>query len=125
VFTYSKNLVGGAGSGYTCYDRRLTKALAGNDRKLQFVNQLNYALPVGRGCRFLTRGGILNLIVEGWTFLTIQSIRSGLPASFSSAGSPFKYLPGGPPHRGLPAAPGRIEEFVNDQSPSSSRQSSR
>ncbi len=42
LFTYSKNLAGGAGSGYNYYDWRLTKALAGSDQKFQFVNQLNY-----------------------------------------------------------------------------------
>jgi hypothetical protein len=94
MFTYSKNLVGGSGSGYTYYDWRLTKALAGSDQKLQFVNQLNYDLPVGRGRRFLNRGGILNQVIGGWTFLTIQSVRSGLPVTFSSAGSPYRYLPG-------------------------------
>ena len=30
----------------------------------------------------------------GWNFLTIQSVRSGLPETFTMAGSPFKYLPG-------------------------------
>ena len=86
LFTYSKNLVGGAGSGYNYYDWRLTKALAGSDQKLQFVNQLNYDLPVGKGRRFLNHGGVLNQLIGDWTFLTIQSIRSGLPVTFSSAG---------------------------------------
>jgi hypothetical protein len=110
MFTWSKNLVGGAGSGYTYYDWRLTKALAGSDQKLQFVNQLNYDLPVGRGRRFLSRGGLLNQIVGGWTFLTIQSVRSGLPVSFSSAGSPFKYLPG---EGGLNIVPGQAINVPN------------
>jgi len=94
MVTYSKNLSGTAGSGYSFYDWRLTKALATSDQKLQFVNQLNWDVPVGRGRRFLNHGGILNQLVGGWTFLTIQSFRSGLPVTFSSAGSPFKYLPG-------------------------------
>ena len=84
TFTWGKNLVGGAGSGYQYYDWRLTKALATTDQKLQFVNQLNYDLPFGRGRRFVNRGGVLNYLIGGWTFLTIQSIRSGLPVSFSS-----------------------------------------
>jgi hypothetical protein len=68
--------------------------LATTDQKLQFVNQLNYDLPIGRGRRFVNRGGVLNYLIGEWTFLTIQSIRSGLPVSFTSAGSPYKYLPG-------------------------------
>jgi hypothetical protein len=94
MFTWSKNLAGTAGSGYQYYDWALTKALATTDQKLQFVNQLNYNLPFGQGRRFVNHAGVLNFIVGGWTFLTIQSFRSGLPVSFSSAGSPNKYLPG-------------------------------
>jgi Carboxypeptidase regulatory-like domain len=110
MFTYSKNLVGGAGSGYQYYDWRLTKALAGSDQKFQFVNQLNYDLPIGKGRRFLSGGGVANQIFGGWTFLTIQSIRSGLPVTFSSAGSPYKYLPG---EGGLNIVPGQAINVSN------------
>ncbi|HLK64582.1 MAG TPA: TonB-dependent receptor [Bryobacteraceae bacterium] len=110
LFTFSKNLVGGAGSGYQYYDWRLTKALATSDQKLQFVNQLNYDVPVGRGRRFLNHGGVVNHIVGGWTFLTIQSFRSGLPVTFSSAGSPYKYLPG---EGGLNIVPGQTINVPN------------
>ena len=110
LFTYSKNLVGSAGSGYNYYDWRLTKALAGSDQKLQFVNQLNYELPVGKGRRFLNHGGLLNQLIGDWTFLTIQSIRSGLPVTFSSAGSPNRYLPG---EGGLNILPGQTINVSN------------
>lgn len=104
LFTYSKNLTGGAGSGYQYYDWALTKALAGSDQKFQFSNQLNYDLPFGTGRRFVSHGGWLNQAIGGWTFLTIQSIRSGLPVSFSSSGSPYKYLSG---EGGLNIVPGQ------------------
>jgi hypothetical protein len=110
MFTWSKNLSGGAGSGYQYYDWRLTKAVAGSDQKLQFVNQLNYDLPFGRGRHFLDHGGVLNYIIGGWTFLTIQSIRSGLPVSFSSSGSPNKYLSG---EGGLNIVPGQTINIPN------------
>ena len=45
LFTYSKNMVGTAGSGYQYYDGALTKQVAPTDQKFQFVNQLNYDLP--------------------------------------------------------------------------------
>ena len=104
MFTWSKNLGGGAGSGYQYYDWRLTKALVGSDQKLQFVSQLNYNLPFGQGRRFANQNKILNQIIGGWTFLTIQSIRSGLPVSFGSSGSPYKYLSG---EGGLNLVPGQ------------------
>jgi hypothetical protein len=104
MFTYSKNLVGTAGSGYQYYDWALTKALAGSDQKFLFTNQLNYDLPFGKGRRFANSGGWLDQVIGGWTFLTIQSIRSGLPVTFTSAGSPYKYLPG---QGGLNIVPGQ------------------
>ncbi len=110
LFTYSKNLVGGSGSGFQYYDWRLTKALATTDQKLQFVNQLNYDVPFGKGRRFLNHGGVVNQVIGGWTFLTIQSIRSGLPVTFTSSGSPYKYLPG---EGGLNIVPGQTINIPN------------
>jgi hypothetical protein len=110
MFTWSKNMSGTAGSGYQYYDWALTKAVAGSDQKLQFVSQLNYDLPFGRGRHFLDHGGVLNYIIGGWTFLTIQSIRSGLPVTFSSSGSPNKYLSG---EGGLNIVPGQTINIPN------------
>ena len=104
LFTYSKNLAGNATSGYNFYDWRQNKAIVGSDQKFQFVNQLNYDLPFGRGRRFANKSAFVDQIVGGWTILTIQSIRSGLPVTFSSAGSPNKYLPG---EGGLNIVPGQ------------------
>ncbi len=109
MYTFAKNLAGGAGGDSTLgpnntssevagantyYNWRLTKAVTSNDIRSSFVSQASYELPFGKGRRFLDRGGILNEAIGGWTFLTIQSIRSGLPVQFYLAGSPNKYLPG-------------------------------
>jgi hypothetical protein len=94
LFTWSKNLAGAAGSGWQYYDWNLTKGLATTDVKLQFVAQASYELPFGKNRRFLNRGGILDYTLGGWNFLTIQSMRSGLPVTFTMAGSPYRYLPG-------------------------------
>lgn len=94
MFTYSKALSGSAATGWEYYDWRLTKAIASFDQKLQLSNQFSYELPFGQGRRFLDRGGLMNKVVGGWTFLTIQSIRSGLPVNFTLSGSPYRYLPG-------------------------------
>jgi hypothetical protein len=94
MFTWSKNMSGGAGSGYQYYNWSLTKAVAGTDQKLQFVGQVNYDLPFGRGRHFANQNRVANFLVGGWTLLSIQSIRSGLPVSFGSSGSPNKYLSG-------------------------------
>ena len=104
IFTYSKNLVGGAGGdqnlpagkngGYEYYNWALTKSVATSDQKFQFVNSVTYELPFGKGRRFANGGGIVDQVIGGWQLLTIQSIRSGLPVGFTLAGSPNKYLPG-------------------------------
>ncbi len=98
MFTYSKAITGGAASGWEYYAWHLTKAVASYDQKFQFVNQFNYDLPFGKGKKFLNRSGmagsVLDQVVGGWTVLTIQSVRSGLPVNFSLAGSPNRYLPG-------------------------------
>jgi hypothetical protein len=94
LFTWSKNLAGTAGTGWQYYDWNLTKGPTTNDVKYAFVSQASYELPVGKGRHYMDRGGILNTLIGGWTILTIQSLRTGLPVNFTMAGSPFKYLPG-------------------------------
>ncbi len=94
LFTWSKNLAGAAGTGWQYYDWNLTKGLAATDVKLALTGQASYELPFGKNRRYMNRGGVLDYVLGGWNFLTIQSVRSGLPESFTMAGSPFKYLPG-------------------------------
>jgi hypothetical protein len=94
MFTWSKALAVGAASGWEYYDWRLTKAIASYDQKLQFVGQVNYDLPFGKGRRFLNSNRAFDFVLGGWSMMVIQSIRTGLPVNFTLAGSPNKYLPG-------------------------------
>jgi Carboxypeptidase regulatory-like domain len=94
TFSYSHAIAGSAATGWEYYDWALTKAVASFDQKFQFTNSVSYDLPFGKGRRFMDKGGIANLVLGGWTFLTIQSVRSGLPVNFTLSGSPNKYLPG-------------------------------
>ncbi len=111
LFTWSKNITRGPGSqilggqiggsptytvgtGPEFYNRSLTKGLAASDTPLQFVAQASYDIPVGNGRKWMNNGGIGNLLLGGWTLLTIQSLRSGTPANFLMTGSPYNYLPG-------------------------------
>jgi len=56
----------------------------------RFVTSLLYELPVGRGKRFLNRGGVLNQVVGGWQTSTILTASSGRPlyvyAGYDAAG---------------------------------------
>jgi Carboxypeptidase regulatory-like domain/TonB dependent receptor-like, beta-barrel len=45
-----------------------------------------YDLPVGRGQRFLNRGGVVNEVLGGWSISGIQRYESGLPENLQVAG---------------------------------------
>jgi hypothetical protein len=93
-FTWSKNLAGGPGAGWQYYDWDLTKGRTSNDVRYRFISNVSYALPVGKGRRFMNIGGWRNHLLGGWNLLWIQTIMSGQPVTFTFAGSPNKYLPG-------------------------------
>jgi hypothetical protein len=98
LFTWSKNLGGAAGSGEQYYDWNLTKGPILTDVKFMGVATATYDLPFGKHRKYLNRnttaGYITDVLVGGWTFTSIQSMRTGEPLSFTMAGSPYKQLPG-------------------------------
>ena len=58
----------------------------------RFVASILYTLPLGKGQRFLNRGGIVNQLVGGWEFSTITTAQSGAvteTSSWDSAGVVF------------------------------------
>jgi hypothetical protein len=50
----------------------------------RFVASVLFALPFGKGQKFLNHGGVLNEVVGGWQFTTITTMQSGLPTEASS-----------------------------------------
>jgi hypothetical protein len=74
------------------YYTRAGKAPTAYDQEFSFGGWIVYELPVGRGKRFLNRGGVLNAILGGWKMDVSENIMSGIPISVGYAGSPFKYL---------------------------------
>jgi len=115
LFIWSKNLSGTAGSGEQFYDWALTKGPAASDYKYQFTPQATYDLPFGRHRRYLNRastaGYILDLFLGGWSLTAIESMRSGLPVTFSMAGSPYKYLPGQSIPNIVPGVPVNVPNY--------------
>ena len=96
----SPNISGGCGSATpnNCpvaplQSRSLEKARAGFDRNHRYNATFVYALPIGKGKKFLNRGGILNLIFGGYEISWIQMLESGLPLTFNFANSPYNYYP--------------------------------
>ncbi len=96
-YTFSKAIdnADSDGAGASMYlDGRLLKSRAGFDQTHRAVSSFSYELPVGRGRRWLNRGGVVDKVFGGWNFVWTYQIMSGTPLSFGFADSPFNYLPG-------------------------------
>jgi hypothetical protein len=74
-------------------NRSLEKARAGFDRNHRYIGVVTYELPVGKGKRFLNRGGAWNHIFGGYEIAWIQTAESGNPLSFTFRRSPYNYFP--------------------------------
>ena len=74
-------------------NRGLEKARAGYDRNHRYSGHVMYELPLGKGKRFINRGGILNFIFGGYEIAWVQSLESGNPLNFTFANSPYNYYP--------------------------------
>jgi hypothetical protein len=98
-YTYSKALDDCDMDNGTCTgvapvsDRNLAKGRAGYDMRHRFVTTANYELPVGKGRRFLNRGGVLDWIAGGFEISWIQTVATGNPFGFTFANSPYNYYP--------------------------------
>ena len=97
-YTFSKALNNGDGdegmSGITYYDRSLEKGRAFFDVTHRTVAIVAWDLPVGRGRRYMNRGGIVDTLLGGWGLTWVNSLQSGRTFTVSFAGSPNRYLPG-------------------------------
>jgi hypothetical protein len=103
-YTYGKSLdetegnegaTGGTGnlSYQNAWDRAADYGRSYTDVRQRFVYSYVWQLPVGRGRRFLDRGGILDHVLGGWELSGIFSATSGppmtilAPEDFSNTGS--------------------------------------
>ncbi|MDQ6677175.1 MAG: TonB-dependent receptor [Acidobacteriota bacterium] len=75
------------------YHRNLSKARAGFDRSHRVIASATYELPVGKGRRFVNRGGFWDYLIGGYELAWIQTYESGNPISFTFANSPNNYYP--------------------------------
>src|SRR5207249_9256511 len=61
------------------YNLRAERGLSGVHTAHRSVTSVLYELPVGRGRRFLNRGGIANGVLGGWQLGSIFTLQSGFP----------------------------------------------
>jgi hypothetical protein len=66
-------------------NRRADYGLAAQDVPKRFVVAYLYELPVGRGKRFLSKGGAASAVLGGWQLNGVTTVQSGNPVFVSQA----------------------------------------
>ncbi|MEO8593737.1 MAG: carboxypeptidase-like regulatory domain-containing protein [Candidatus Solibacter sp.] len=85
-YTIAKTLAGGAGNPYL--DWGLLKARTNLDQRHNFTGTMNYEIPVGKGRKFMNRGGWVNTLLGDYNMMFTYTIASGAPAGMSITGGP-------------------------------------
>ncbi len=107
-YNYSKSLSNSDQLGY--YNRE-GKARTSYDQENSFGAYVIYELPVGKGQKWLNRGGVLNAILGGWKVDVSENILSGIPLSVGSSGSPNRYLTASPVNALVPVEQVKIDHW--------------
>jgi Carboxypeptidase regulatory-like domain len=96
-YTYSKTLTdadsalpafvsfSGGGSVQNSYNLRNEKSLSYQDIPHTFVVSYVYELPLGKGKKFLDKGGVVDRALGGWQIGGVQRYQSGQPLAFGCA----------------------------------------
>jgi hypothetical protein len=77
---------GGAPSNF--FNPQTDKSVSNQDLTHNFVVSYLYELPIGKGKRFINRGGALDKVIGGWQIGGVQRYESGQPLSFGCATAP-------------------------------------
>jgi hypothetical protein len=75
----------GGGTPQNPYDHKGDRSISTQDIPHQVVLSYVYELPVGRGKKFLDKGGVVDRVVGGWQIGAVQRYQSGQPLSFGCA----------------------------------------
>ncbi len=108
-YNYSKSLSNSDQLGY--YNRE-GKARTSYDQENSFGAYVIYELPVGKGQKWLNRGGVVNAILGGWKVDVSENILSGIPLSVGSSGSPNRYLTASPVNALVPIEQAKIDHWT-------------
>ncbi len=96
-YTYSKTLTdadsalpsfaqfSGGGLAQNSFNLKGEKSLSYQDIPHTLVVSYIYELPLGKGKKFLNKGGIADKVIGGWQIGGVQRYQSGQPLSFSCA----------------------------------------
>ena len=83
--TSLQNGILGATGVISPFQRKRNKSLSVDDVPNTFNFSTLYELPLGRGKRFLDKGGAVNAVIGGWQVSTLVKISSGTPFFFRSS----------------------------------------
>jgi hypothetical protein len=97
-YTYGKSLERGVGNKYL--DWRLLKGRSAFDQRQRFASSMTYEIPIGKGRRFMNRGGVLNALFGDYDFVWTYNISSGAPLGMSITGQNTQTYPGWMPGYG-------------------------
>src|SRR5437868_2073699 len=94
----------GGGSAQNPFNLKGEKAISNQDVPHSFVVSYIYELPVGKGKKFASGGGVKDAVIGGWSISGVQRYQSGQPLSFCCAtgipafagGIRFNQVPGQP-----------------------------
>jgi len=67
------------------FNKQGDKAISNQDLPQNFVVGYVYDLPFGKNKKFLSKGGVVDRVVGGWSISGIQRYESGQPISFACA----------------------------------------
>ncbi len=125
TFTWSRNWdASGGGAGNTLnggnagpqnpYNLDAEYAFSNIDAPFRWSTSISYALPFGKGKTFLSKGGVMNYVVGGWSVNTVSIYQSGFPLQITQAtnfNSGFGYASQRPNATGVsPVTPGSLED---------------
>jgi len=127
-YTVSKVIeTGGGGNGIAfldpagirdIYNIRLERSVGSFDVPQRFVMTAAVGLPLGKGKRFLNRGGLTNRLVGNWQFFTNTLVQSGLPVNVG--GPDLSRIAGASPSRAS-VVPGVVAKLPLSESIENSR----
>ena len=90
-YTLGKTLTGNAMNPYENWG--LNKARPSYDQKHSFTGTMSYEIPIGKGRKWMNRGGLLNTLVGDFNFVWTYSIESGNPGGLGISGSSAQQYP--------------------------------
>jgi carboxypeptidase family protein len=102
----------GASGVISPFENDRNKALAVDDVTHLISAALVYELPVGKGRKFLDKGGVANAVLGGWQVSTIFRYSSGIPFFFRSS---FCNVPGQFRAGCIPAVKAGANPFAQDK----------